>query len=96
MASVLPIPLHSSALNTQLAEVNTQAHIAYEKTYYKRQDPCTRREIDPLLKSALQFMKGKEAILFSGSHLLGEGVAQEARGYIFRRREIEAAITGGT
>ena len=77
-------------------EVNTPAHNACEKTYYKRQDPCTRREIDPLLKSALQFMKGKKAILLGGSHLLGEGVAEEAHGYILRREEIGAAFTGGT
>ena len=40
-------------------------------------------------------MKGKKAILFSGSHLLGKGVAEEACGYILRRREMGAAFTGG-
>ena len=41
-------------------------------------------------------MKGKKAILFSGSHLLGKGVAEEACGYILRRGEIGDALTGGT
>ena len=40
-------------------------------------------------------MKGKKAILFRESHLLGKGVAEEAYGYILRRGEIGDALTGG-
>ena len=40
-------------------------------------------------------MKGKKAILFSGSHLLRKGVGEEACGYILRRREMGAVFARG-